>query len=89
MHGPGMVAGRSARRPVVLDRTARERPAGRAVDSASTSRDLNPARLRQGPEIRQDLVSRIRREIQNGQYDTTERIEAAMEALGDEVDLLD
>lgn len=75
----------------MLDRTARERPAGRAVDSASrsdTARDRYMVKLRQVPEIRQDLVSRIRREIQSGMYDTSERIEAALDAMGDEVDLL-
>lgn len=89
--GSGAVAGRSASRPVVLDRTARRLSAGRNEGTFGRSAELRDrylAKLREVPEIRQDLVSRIRREIQRGDYDTTERIEGALDAMGDEVDLL-
>lgn len=88
----GTVAGRAPRRPVVMDRTALGRPAGRDEnpgDRAEGVRDRYMAKLRQVPEIRTDLVSRIRREIQQGDYETSERIEAAVRAIGDEeVDIL-
>jgi anti-sigma28 factor (negative regulator of flagellin synthesis) len=33
------------------------------------------------PEVRQELVARIRQEIQAGTYDTAEKFEAALERL--------
>jgi hypothetical protein len=39
------------------------------------------ARKRATPEIRTDLVARVRRQIADGEYDTPERWEAALEKL--------
>jgi len=51
-----------------------------------------PFRLTEGPpvnpqphdiDVRQDLVARVRREIQAGTYDTPEKLEAALDRLAD------
>ena len=38
------------------------------------------------PEVRQDLVSRIRHEIEEGVYDTPEKFQAAIDRLSDRLD---
>ena len=38
------------------------------------------------PEVRQELVARIRQEIQAGTYDTVEKFEAALERLTAQLD---
>jgi Anti-sigma-28 factor, FlgM len=38
------------------------------------------------PEVRQELVARIRQEIQAGTYDTAEKFEAALERLTAQLD---
>jgi hypothetical protein len=35
------------------------------------------------PDVRQDLVTRVRQEIQAGTYDTPEKLEAALDRLAD------
>jgi len=39
------------------------------------------AKVQEIPDIRADLVARVRREIEAGTYETPERIEAAVERL--------
>jgi hypothetical protein len=39
------------------------------------------AKLAQTPDVRQDLVDRVRAEIENGTYDTIEKVRAAAERL--------
>lgn len=43
------------------------------------------SRLRDMPEIRHDLVDRLRHEIESGAYPTAERLDAAVDALLDEI----
>ena len=43
------------------------------------------ARIREVPEVRADLVARIKREIEAGTYETPERIDAAVEKLLEEL----
>ena len=38
------------------------------------------------PEVRQELVARIREEIEAGTYDTAEKFEAALERLTTQLD---
>lgn len=54
------------------------------------------ARLMEGPavnspahdaDVRQDLVARVRQEIQAGTYDTPEKLEAALDRLADRLSL--
>jgi hypothetical protein len=39
------------------------------------------------PDVRQELVARVRREIQAGTYDTPEKLEAALDRLAARMDL--
>jgi hypothetical protein len=38
------------------------------------------------PEVREDLVARVRNEIQQGTYDTPEKFEAALDRLADRLE---
>lgn len=38
------------------------------------------------PEVRQELVSRIRQEIDDGVYDTPEKFQAALDRLADRLE---
>jgi anti-sigma28 factor (negative regulator of flagellin synthesis) len=38
------------------------------------------------PEVREDLVARVRQEIQDGTYDTPEKFEAALDRLADRLE---
>lgn len=38
------------------------------------------------PEVREDLVARVRQEIQKGTYDTPEKLEAALDRLADRLE---
>ena len=55
-----------------------------AVEQEQTDADRLARRLRSGT-IRWDLVSRVRREIQEGTFETPERIEATVDKLLDEL----
>lgn len=44
--------------------------------------------LKELPEVRQDLVERVRQEIETGEYETPERLEQAAEEVIRELDLL-
>jgi anti-sigma28 factor (negative regulator of flagellin synthesis) len=46
------------------------------------------ARLRELPEIRSELVDRVRSEIAAGSYETPERLDGAADALAREISLL-
>ncbi len=52
---------------------------GDQVEVSDMSRYL--ARLRQVPEIREELVQEIRGQIESGAYDTPEKIESAIDAM--------
>lgn len=76
-------------------RRAGAESAARRIDEADTAefseraQHLNLlARLRELPEIRTDLVGRVRAEIAEGRYDTAERLDGAIDGIVREVDLL-
>jgi len=75
--GPESVVGR-------LSKTQAAAPPGRAeprdVVSISEIARLK-AKLAQVPEVRQELVDRIRSEIEAGSYDTIDKVQAAAEKL--------
>ena len=54
------------------------------VELSEASRLL--ARLQGMPEIRQELVDRVRAEIESGSYETPEKIDQAIEAMMDELE---
>lgn len=60
-----------------------ERPSDR-VELSDRARLLN--KLANMPSIRQDLVDRVKQEIQGGTYDTPERVEGALNSLMDDLD---
>jgi negative regulator of flagellin synthesis FlgM len=64
--------------PAATPRPAPQRPSDR-VDISQRAHLL--ARMATLPEIRQDLVSDIRRQIAEGHYETPERLEAAIDEL--------
>jgi anti-sigma28 factor (negative regulator of flagellin synthesis) len=67
--------------------TAATRPALRdAVEISDHAKLLS--QLRETPEIREDLVSRVRGEIASGAYLTPDKIDRAADNLADEIDLL-
>jgi Anti-sigma-28 factor, FlgM len=43
--------------------------------------------LLSAPEVRQELIARIRQEIQAGTYDTAEKFEAALERMTAQLDV--
>ncbi len=86
--GPG--AGRlessaeSIVRPAAAPAAGRiERPSDR-VELSDRARLLS--KLASLPAIRQDLVDRVRGEIQSGTYDSPERVEGALNSLIDDLD---
>lgn len=54
------------------------------VVEISTAAEL-AARIQEVPEVRAELVARVKREIEAGTYETSERIDAAVERLLDEL----
>lgn len=44
------------------------------------------ARMRELPEIRQDLVDRIKAEIEAGTYDTADKLDQAIEGILDDIE---
>ncbi|MBK7406484.1 MAG: flagellar biosynthesis anti-sigma factor FlgM [Phycisphaerales bacterium] len=44
------------------------------------------ARLNQEPPVRQDLIDRVRAEIDAGTYDTPERVDGAVSRMLEEID---
>lgn len=60
-----------------------ERPSDR-VELSDRARLLS--KLASLPEIRQDLVDRVRGEIQKGTYDSPDRVEGALNSLIDDLD---
>ena len=69
-HGPTCLEG-----PV-----SRHRPCWRETSAAGA------AVAEETPEIRADLVARVRREIAAGTYDTPEKLEAALRRLFDQLE---
>ena len=60
-------------------RVGRARPTSRGLARLTEARSVNPQL--NVPDVRQELVARVRREIQAGTYDTPEKLEAALDRL--------
>lgn len=54
-----------------------------SVELSSTSQLLS--RLAELPDVRQDLVDRVKAQIAKGDYDTPEKLDKALDAMIDEV----
>jgi negative regulator of flagellin synthesis FlgM len=83
VHGPQALQG-----PHRSPASAAEAPASTSqpVDQLDISREAQAlSQARQGSEIRQDLVDRVKREIAAGTYDTEEKFEMALDRLLDEI----
>ncbi len=63
--------------------SARRSGGGDQVQVSDMARYL--ARLRQVPDIREELVQEIRGQIESGAYDTPEKVDAAIDALVQEL----
>jgi Anti-sigma-28 factor, FlgM len=72
-------------RPVPGRSDGASRPSDR-VELSDRARYLS--RLSQPSPVREDLVQRVRGEIEGGQYETPERIEGVLDALSDDLDLM-
>jgi negative regulator of flagellin synthesis FlgM len=62
-----------------------ERPSDR-VELSDRARLLN--KLANLPPVRQDLIDQVKREIENGTYDTPGRVDGAIDSLADDLDLI-
>lgn len=51
----------------------------RAIDRAAWERAME--RLRQMPDVREELVARIKAEVQAGRYDTEEKVDDLLDGL--------
>lgn len=83
---------------LVRGQTSLRESAGRNAESGSTSSrpsdqlDLSErarliGRMKQLPPVRNDLISQIRQQIQQGQYETTDKLDQAISNLSSELDL--
>lgn len=71
---------------VRVDQPGRPAPSGPIQDELTISEAAEALeRARQAPEIRADLVARIRAEIAAGTYETPEKLEIALDRLLDEI----
>tara|TARA_Y100001933_G_scaffold223973_1_gene235929 strand:+ start:507 stop:788 length:282 start_codon:yes stop_codon:yes gene_type:complete len=68
---------------VEVRKPARARRGDDRVEVSDAARFL--AKMNAMPEIRSDLVERVRNEIAQGTYDTPEKFELALDAMIDEV----
>lgn len=68
-------------RPDVADNDTRQRPARSKdqVEFSNVARYLSD--LKAGPAERSELIARVREQIDAGQYDTPERLEAAIDGV--------
>ncbi|MEO1130110.1 MAG: flagellar biosynthesis anti-sigma factor FlgM [Planctomycetota bacterium] len=64
---------------------AQNDPAARNVERSDQVELSSIARSLQDPQIRTDLVQRIRAEIESGSYETPQRLDQAAEALAREI----
>jgi hypothetical protein len=70
-HGPSCLEGPFARKRVI---------SGQPKTFAVSAVKSKSARSRR-PNLRQDLIARVKREIAKGTYDTNEKLEAALDQL--------
>ena len=73
-----------------LHRTRQEPSAPSLAERSSDQLELSDralllSRLRELPEVRSDLIQRVREEIESGGYETAERLDRALEALVSEI----
>lgn len=84
LHGPSAASyspnGRVERPAASPTETAR---GSDQIDFSDTAKILS--RLADLPDVRQDLVNRVRAEIAAGTYETPEKIDAAVEGLADDL----
>jgi negative regulator of flagellin synthesis FlgM len=83
VHGPQALAGpHSIRTP--------QRPAAPTTPAAGDQLDISESaqlisQAHDVPDVREDLIGRVRAEIANGSYETPQRLDAAVERLLDEI----
>jgi|YNPMSStandDraft_1061717.scaffolds.fasta_scaffold01250_7 negative regulator of flagellin synthesis FlgM len=89
IYGPHHVHGAQSLGPphvARLDPSARPSPAAPIQDELTISEAAEALeRARQAPEIRADLVARVRAEIAAGTYETPEKLAIALDRLLDEI----
>lgn len=89
IYGPHSVHGAQPIGPPHTARTGQlgsTAPAGAIQDELTISEAAQVLeRAQQTPEIRQDLVARVRAEIAAGTYETSEKLAAALDRLLDEI----
>lgn len=74
----------AARRAAKMPQVGKQPPAaGDSVQVSATARLLG--QLKDVPEVRQDLIDRVRAEIAGGTYETDEKLDATVEAILDEL----
>jgi len=76
------VAGRRAAEQHSAGLNAAGARTGDSVEVSTAAQML--AKLADLPDVRQDLVDRVRAEIESGDYETPEKLEAAIDGLIDE-----
>jgi len=69
----------AARRAAAAQEASGAAPPADSVELSQTAQLL--AKLAELPDVRQDLIDRIRAEIAAGTYETSEKLDAALEAL--------
>jgi hypothetical protein len=75
-----------------IDRSSRIRVESGSVDRPSDRVDISDrarflSQLAALPDVRGDLISSVRDQIARGTYETTERLDAAISSLLDELDV--
>ena len=96
VNGPGSVQGAFPIKPV--DPASQVRPAAEVSPTSQTDAiatrdevDISPAgkildQLNQSPDVRAERLAQIKAAIEAGDYETDEKLEAALEKLLDEID---
>ena len=75
---------RRGRRPTSRRIVRWQSPAAPRADRLKEGCRMDPQSTE--PEVREDLILRIRREIEDGVYDTPERFQAALDRLADRLE---
>lgn len=78
---------RSAAAPARAAETTARAAKTDAVEISDTARLMG--KLKELPDVRQDLVNQVRREIALDRYDTPERLDAALDRMIDETAEID
>jgi hypothetical protein len=84
LHRPAAAAYTPAGRPTPAEPAAAGAARGSdQIEFSDTAKIL--AKLADLPEVRQDLVSRVRAEIEAGTYETPDKLDAAVENLAQDL----